>query len=127
MKTLLIVFAAGCMWAQAPAPDNTKVNKRDRAEGSVTADQQKSNKSDRKMAADIRKSIMQDKSLSTYAHNVKIIATNGKVTLKGPVRTSEEKDRIAQKAASVAGSDNVINELEIAPDKDAKDAAAGSK
>jgi len=127
MKTLLILVTAGCMWAQEPAPDNTKVNKRDRAEGAVTADQQKSNKSDRKMAADIRRSIVQDKSLSTYAHNVKVIAIDGKVTLKGPVRTADEKDRVAQKAVTIAGSNNVVNELEVAPDKDSKDAAPPAK
>ena len=67
-----------------PQPDNTKVNKQDRAPGAVTADQQKENRSDRDLTQQIRKSVMADKSLSTYAHNVKIIAQNGTVTAQGP-------------------------------------------
>ena len=58
---------------------------------------------------------MKDKSLSTYAHNVKIISQNGNVTLKGPVRSEDEKRAIEAKAAEVAGGNNVTNELEIKP------------
>ncbi len=65
----------------------------------------------------IRKALMEDKSLSTYAHNVKIIAQNGKVTLKGPVRSEEEKSSVEQKAAQVAGAGNVNSELTVKPNK----------
>ena len=58
---------------------------------------------------------MQDKSLSTYAHNIKIVTMDGKVTLKGPVRSDDEKSAINAKAVAVAGADNVTNNLEIAP------------
>jgi hyperosmotically inducible periplasmic protein len=100
--------------AQTP-PDNTKVNKRDRARGAPTADQQKENAGDRDLSQKIRQSIMKDKSLSTYAHNVKVIAQGGQVTLKGPVRSDEEKRRIETMANEVAGNGHVTNELTIAP------------
>jgi osmotically-inducible protein OsmY len=58
---------------------------------------------------------MQDKSLSTYAHNIKIITQDGKVTLKGPVRTADDKASLEAKAVAVAGADNVTDQLEIAP------------
>ena len=61
----------------------------------------------------VRKSVVDDKSLSTYGHNVKIIAQNGKITLKGPVRSEEEKKSIQQKAEDVAGSGNVSNRLTV--------------
>jgi hyperosmotically inducible periplasmic protein len=102
---------------QTPAPDNSKTNQRDRNKTSPTADQQKANASDTDVAKQIRSSIMKDKSLSTYAHNVKIIAQDGKVTLKGPVRSEDEKTNIASKAAAVAGDSNVTNELKVAPPK----------
>jgi hyperosmotically inducible protein len=57
----------------------------------VTADQQKENARDRELTQNIRRALMQDKTLSSYAHNVKVIAQGGQVTLKGPVRTEEEK------------------------------------
>ena len=79
---LIPVVPAG---AQTPA-DNTKVNTRDRAKGAATADQQKENTTDREITQKIRRALMDDKTLSTYAHNVKIIAQDGQVTLKGPVR-----------------------------------------
>lgn len=98
---------------QPPASDNTKINKRDRSKAESTADQGKNNVSDREIMQKIRKAIVDDKSLSTYAHNVKVIAQNGKVTLKGPVRSEEEKKAVEDKAAEVAGAGNVTNELTI--------------
>jgi hyperosmotically inducible protein len=100
---------------QQPAPDDTKTNQGDADKGAVTADQQKMNPADRTTTKQIRKSIMQDKSLSTYAHNIKIITQDGKVTLKGPVRTEDDKTSLEAKAVAVAGAGNVTNLLEIAP------------
>ena len=92
--------------AQAPA-DNTKVNKQDRAKDAATADQQKENATDREITQKIRQSLMDDKTLSTYAHNVKVITQDGQVTLKGPVRTEEEKKIVEAKATEVAGTGHV--------------------
>jgi len=99
----------------APAPDNTKVNQRDRSKTAPTADQAKNTTNDRETMQKIRKAIMADKGLSTYAHNVKIISQGGKVTLKGPVRSEEEKTSVEQKATDVAGAGNVTNEITIKP------------
>lgn len=96
-----------------PATDNTKTNERDRSAKEPTADQQKENRSDRDITQQIRQSIMKDKSLSTYAHNVKIVTQNGQVTLKGPVRSEDEKKAIEAKATQVAGEDKVTSELNI--------------
>ena len=99
----------------SPAADNTKVNERDRSQNEPTADQQKDNRSDRDITQQIRQSIMNDKSLSTYAHNVKIITQNGQVTLKGPVRSEEEKKTVEAKATEVAGENKVTSQLDIKP------------
>lgn len=64
---------------------------------------------------DIRKSVLDDKSLSTYAHNVKIISQNGQVTLKGVVRSEEEKRAVRAKAEQVAGAGNVKDNLSVRP------------
>ena len=103
--------------AQQNAPDNTKTNQGDANKGASTADQQKMNAPDRNITKEIRSSIMKDKSLSTYAHNIKIITQDGKVTLKGPVRSSDEKATIESKAVAIAGPNNVVNQLEVAPPK----------
>ena len=102
--------------SQVPA-DNTKVNQRDRNQNEPTADQQKDNTNDRQLTAQIRRAIVKDKSLSTTAHNVKIISQNGAVTLKGPVKSEEEKQAIESKATEIAGSGKVNNELQVAPSK----------
>lgn len=115
------LFCSLAMWAQDPAtqqnstaPDNTKMNQRDRNGAEPTADQQKGNTSDRDLTREIRRSLVQDKSLSTYAHNVKIIAQNGTVTLKGPVKSEDEKTAIELKAAQAAGgADKVHSELAV--------------
>jgi len=95
--------------------DNTKMNERDRNPNEPTADRQKDNRSDREITQQVRKAIVKDKSLSTYAHNVKVITENGMVTLKGPVRSEEEKKAIEAKAAEVAGRDKVTNQLDVKP------------
>jgi osmotically-inducible protein OsmY len=115
----LLVLASAVSSAQDSSatrpPDNTKVNDRDRNKAEPTADQQKENRPDRDITRDIRRSIVRDKSLSTYAHNVKIISQNGMVTLKGPVRSEDEKAAIEAKAAEIAGKDKVTNQLEVKP------------
>jgi hyperosmotically inducible protein len=100
----------------ATEPDNTKVNQRDRQKDSPTADQQKEQASDRKLAQEVRRAIVADKSLSTYAHNVKVIVQNGTVTLKGPVRSEDESHAVESKAVDIAGTGNVKNELSVKPE-----------
>jgi osmotically-inducible protein OsmY len=102
---------------QQTSPDNTKANQRDKDQSAPTADQQKMNPTDREITKKIRMAIHEDKSLSTYAHNIKIITQDGKVTLKGPVRSEDEKNNIAAKAAAVAGEGNVTNQIDVAPSK----------
>jgi osmotically-inducible protein OsmY len=121
-----MLIAAGLFAAPKPASsfvlqqeqsDNTKMNKSDANKDATTADQQKMNPNDRAITQKIRAEIMKDKSLSTYAHNVKIITQDGKVTLKGPVRTQEEKAAVEGKAVTIAGDGNVTSRIEIAPPK----------
>jgi hyperosmotically inducible periplasmic protein len=101
---------------QAVPADNTKINQRDKNQAEPTADQQKENPSDRQLAAQIRRAIVKDKSLSTYAHNVKIIVQNGSVTLRGPVKSDDEKQAIEAKAAQVVGGTDKINDqIQVAP------------
>lgn len=115
MLSLAFSAAGYSSGAQEPAPDNSKTNQRDRDKASPTADDQKMNAQDRELARKIRQAIVSDKTLSTYAHNVKVIAQDGKVTLKGPVRSADEKAAVAGKASSIAGDENVRDQMEVAP------------
>jgi osmotically-inducible protein OsmY len=90
-------------------PDNTGANK----QGGTTADQQKENPADRELAQKIRQSIMEDKSISTDGHNVKVIVRDGKVILKGPVQSEDERKNIEGKASDLAGADKVVNKLTV--------------
>jgi osmotically-inducible protein OsmY len=90
------------------------VNQRDRDKSQPTAEQQKETKSDRELARQVRRSLVKDKSLSTYAHNIKVIARDGMVTLKGPVHSDQEKQAVEAKAAEAAGgSDKIKSEIEV--------------
>jgi hyperosmotically inducible periplasmic protein len=95
--------------AAQTAPDNSKQNKNQ----TQTADDQTNAKSDRLTTQKIRKAIMADKTLSTYAHNVKIVTVNGAVTLKGPVQSEEEKQKVASEAANAVSADKITNELTV--------------
>jgi hyperosmotically inducible protein len=102
VSAVFLINLPGAGWAQ-PA-DNTKINKRDRSPKEVTADQQGQSKADREITQKIRRAIVNDKSLSTNAHNVKIITVDGVVPLKGPVASEDEKGIIEEKAAQIAGN-----------------------
>jgi hyperosmotically inducible protein len=111
----LAATALLCFIGTAPAssgtqaPDNATQNKAH----NQTADDQANSKADRQITAKIRKAIVGEKDLSTYAHNVKIITMNGEVTLKGPVQTEDEKQKVASLAASVVAPDKIVNDLTV--------------
>jgi hyperosmotically inducible protein len=94
-------------------PDNTGANKQDRSDTAVTAGSQKENHNDRYLTQQIRKAVIADKSLSTYAHNVKIVSQDGAVTLKGPVRSDDERKSIIAKAEQIAGQGKVTDQLSV--------------
>jgi hyperosmotically inducible protein len=103
------LFLSAVPGMRAQQPDNSVQNKNQ----STTADNQTNAKSDRMLAQQARKAIMADKDLSTYAHNVKVIALNGAVTLKGPVKSDDEKQKVASDVEAVAGPDKVTNQLTV--------------
>lgn len=109
-SSLLIATPAFCEDTSKRA-DNTGKNKNE----APTADQSKNGKSDVTLTAEIRRSIMKDDTLSTAAHNVKIIVESGIVTLKGPVKSADEKTKVCAKANQIAGATNVKNQLEVSP------------
>ena len=120
-KSLATILLCGAFtllaMAQKPTPvgpDNTKQNKGN----GITAEHQGNGKADLDMTQKIRKAIMDEKSLSTYAHNVKVVTNNGMVYLKGPVKSEDEKSTIEAKAKEIAGAENVKSRLTIAPSKD---------
>ena len=109
LVSLFVCAAPSRATAQQTPPDNTKKNQN----AGMTAGQQKNNSSDMQITRRIRRLIMNDKNLSTYAHNVKIITRNGHVTLRGPVDSLNEKDVIAAKAAEVAGRGHVSDDIRV--------------
>ena len=97
------------------SPDNTQANRPGDSPDATRADQQGQSAKDRELARKIRRAVVTDKSLSTYAHNVKIIARHGVVTLKGPVRSDEEKNTIDARATQIVGASNVKDEMTVKP------------
>ena len=102
--------------AESYPADNSGKNVRDRKDAAVTSGDQSNSQSDLKITQEIRQAVIADKDLSMNAHNVKIITSNGVVTLRGPVKSSEEKAKIGTKAKQVAGVTQVHNQIEIASD-----------
>ena len=95
------------------AADNTRLNARDKSADTMKPTDQPNNSADIKVAAAVRKSIVDEKSLSMLAHNVKLVAAAGVVTLRGPVASADEKIKVGKLAASVSGVSLVNNELDI--------------
>lgn len=108
----LSLSAQGTPPPQTP-PDNTRINK----QPGLTADQQSQSKEDLALVQSIRKAVLGDKTLSTNAHNCKVITRDGTVTLRGPVNTAKEKSRIGDIATKIAGAGKVTNLLAVTPAK----------
>jgi len=95
------------------APDNTGRNARDRDGSTLTPGDQSESKADLDLTQRIRRAVVADKSLSTTGHNIKIITVNGTVTLRGPVKSEKEREKIVAQARKLAGKKQVENELEV--------------
>jgi osmotically-inducible protein OsmY len=115
LVAMLGAASAGTVLAQAP--DNSRSNaatENSTDRGSI-ADGQSNRPQDLRLTQTIRRSVIADKALSIDAHNVKIVTFNGHVTLNGVVRSDAEKSAVVAKAVSVAGADNVLDALKVAP------------
>jgi hyperosmotically inducible protein len=98
---------------QKTKPDNTATNERDRSGETKTSGDQSNNSADLKITQAIRQAIMKDSALSATAKNIKIITTNGQVTLRGPVKTAQEKAKVDQLARSAAGGAQINDQLDV--------------
>ncbi len=118
----LLVLGSPLAFAQQSMPgmsgssssvDNTRMNQRDRSAQTLKPTDQPNNRTDIKLAAAVRRAIVHDKTLSMKAHNVKLIARGGVVTLRGPVASEQEKMKVAALVARVAGVTRVDNQLDV--------------
>jgi hypothetical protein len=122
----LLLASSGAYAADAAEPDeappaavdaeNTGKNVRDRAGDTLTVFDQGGSEADRDITAKIRQALVDDDSLSTNAHNVKIITVDGKVTLRGPVDSAAEKAAVESAAKRIAGVTGVDSQLEVDAD-----------
>ena len=98
---------------RSPDADNTAINERERTGSTLTPMDQGTSQADRTMTMQIRQAVMHDKTLSFTAKNVKIITINGKVTLRGAVKTEAERAAVEKAASNIAGSAQVDSQLEV--------------
>ena len=117
-----IILALACLSAFSLAalagnektkPDNTAINERDRSGETKTSGDQSNGSADLKTTKAIRQALMKDGELSMTAKNIKVITANGHVTLRGPVKTAQEKAKIDQLAKSAAGGAQIDNQLDV--------------
>jgi hyperosmotically inducible periplasmic protein len=94
-------------------PDNTATNERDRSGETQTSGDQSNSSADLKITQDIRRALMKDRELSTTAKNIKVVTANGQVTLRGPVKSAQEKAKVDQIARSAAGGAQIEDQLEV--------------
>ncbi len=95
-----------------PKMDNSEINERDQGSNAKTPLDQNENQKDIDITAKIRRQVV-DTELSVNAQNVKIMTQDGKVTLRGPVATIDEKNQIEMIARKVAGDANVDNQIDV--------------
>ena len=104
---------ASVQGAATSRADNTEMNERDKSGATNTAQKQTNREGDRKLLAAVRRAVVDEKTLSISAHNVKIVVLNGTITLRGPVNNESEKKKVEELAKQVAGVTSVVNQLDI--------------
>ena len=117
LASLSFLYLAVAAAAQSPGPAITKsysTHENRHTQGSSTVDGQTNNPADRELTRNIRQAIVADKSLSTYAHNIKIVTQGGTVTLKGPIRKKAERTTLEARAKKLAGAYKVVCQLTVA-------------
>jgi hyperosmotically inducible periplasmic protein len=119
-RTLLTVTCLGAFSLTALAadkektkPDNTATNERDRSGQTKTSGDQSNSSADLRITQAIRQALTKDSGLSMTAKNIKIITDNGHVTLRGPVKSAQEKAKIDQLARSATGGVKIDDQLDI--------------
>ena len=119
-KLVVLAVALSCTIVMAvaegevtPKATNTEMNERDKNDATKTPEDQPNRKEDREMLAAIRRAVVDDDTLSTLAHNVKIMVENGVVTLRGPVKSEVEKAQVEKLAHQVEGVSSINNHLDI--------------
>jgi len=110
LTRIMVVGVVAVLSAAAPSPA-AALQSQDATAGAA---QQSNHSSDIAITRDIRRAVIKDKSLSTAAHNVTIITKDGKVTLKGPVKSDAEKQTVESAATRIAGAGNVDDQLSVA-------------
>jgi hyperosmotically inducible protein len=113
LASLSVVSLAASAGNDKAKPDNTAINERDRSGETKTSGDQSNSSADLKTTQAIRQALMKDGELSMTAKNIKVITANGHVTLRGPVKTAQEKAKIDQLAKSAAGGAKIDNQLDI--------------
>ena len=118
-RTLLVLTCLSALNLAALAndnatkPDNTATNERDRSGETKTSGDQSNSSADLKITQAIRQALMKDRELSTTAKNIKVITANGQVTLRGPVKSAQEKAKIDQIAKSAADGAQIDNQVDV--------------
>ena len=97
----------------SPRVDNTSINERDKGGATKTPQAQTDQAQDRELLAAVRRAIVGDKSLSTMAHNVKILVEGGAVTLRGPVKNGDEKAKVESLVKQTKGITSADNQLDV--------------
>jgi hyperosmotically inducible protein len=113
LACLSVVISAALAADDKTKADNTAINERDRSGENQTSVDQSNNSADLKITQAIRQALMKDSKLSMTAKNIKVITNNGRVTLRGPVKTAQEKTKIDQLARSAAGGAKIDDQLDV--------------
>jgi hyperosmotically inducible protein len=113
LASLSVVSLAALADDEKAKSDNTATNQRDRSGETKTSGDQSNSSADLKTTQAIRQALMKDGELSTTAKNIKVITANGHVTLRGPVKTAQEKAKIDQLAKSATGGAQIDNQLDV--------------
>ena len=113
LASLSVISVAVLADNEKARPDNTSINERDRSGETRTSGDQSNSSADLKTTQAIRQALMKDGGLSMTAKNIKVITANGHVTLRGPVKTAQEKTKIDQLAKSAAGGAQIDNQLDV--------------
>ena len=113
----LLVLVVGfwpCISTFASNDETRKFQNQNPHNDKLTADDQvRGTKEDTELTRRIREKLVDDDNLSVSAKNIKIITLRGMVTLRGNVKTTEERTRISEHVRQVSSNLQLKDELTV--------------
>ena len=112
-KEFILLASCGLLFVACENPTPPVHRNRMTNEQSMQAGDQGDTEEDRTVVQKIRDALSKDPTFTSDTRTIRIISSNGVVTLRGTVLTEQDKNILAKKVKEMRGVKSVDNQVEV--------------